>query len=104
MLVLLSPCRFKLPLKDNKKEPIKELVLFNLQSELFAVFGGFTVHATSMGQWQDRSGQLYKEEVAEYEVAVRKDPNPARYCLPSGPALGPARHVLRRARPFRRNN
>src|SRR2546426_4364383 len=69
----LSPCRFFLPLMDNNGQPIDSEVIVDLQRELLAKFGGFTIHPTSQGRWQSRGGRVYQEEVVVYEVAVPED-------------------------------
>ena len=72
----LSPCRFNLPLTDNHGQPIAAEVVVDLQRELLAQFGGFTIHPTSQGRWQSREGRVYQEEVVTYEVAVPEDSIP----------------------------
>ena len=72
----LSPCRFNLPLTDNKGQPIAAEVIVDLQRDLLAQFGGFTIHPTSQGRWQSREGRVYQEEVVIYEVAVPEDKVP----------------------------
>jgi hypothetical protein len=66
----LSPCRFKLPLRDNAGQPIEARVILELHRELLAGYEGFTIHPTAQGRWQSRAGELYQEEVVVYEVAV----------------------------------
>ena len=73
----LSPCRFYLPLVDNNGQPIDPEVIVDLQRELLAKFGGFTIHPTSQGRWQSREGRVYQEEVVVYEVAVLQEKIPA---------------------------
>jgi hypothetical protein len=69
----LCPCRFNVPLTDNDGQPIDPQVVVDLHRELIAQFGGFTIHPTSHGQWRSRAGQVYREEVVVYEVAVPKN-------------------------------
>jgi hypothetical protein len=69
----LSPCRFNVPLTDNEGQPIDPQVILDLHRGLLADFGGFTIHSTSQGRWQNRAGRLYQEEVVVYEVAVPED-------------------------------
>jgi hypothetical protein len=71
-----SPCRFNLPLTDNRGQPIPAEVIVDLQRELLAQFGGFTIHSTSQGRWKSREGRVYREEVVTYEVAVPVDKIP----------------------------
>ena len=69
----LCPCRFHLPLTDNRGQPIAPDVIVALQRQLLSQFGGFTIHPTSQGRWQSREGRIYQEEVVIYEVAVPED-------------------------------
>ena len=69
----LSPCRFKLPLRDNKGQPVEPRVILDLRRELNEDFKGYTVHPTSQGHWQSQAGRLYQEEVVVYEVAIPED-------------------------------
>jgi len=71
--MLLSPCRFNLPLTDNEGRPIDPQVILELHRELIVQFGGFTIHPTSHGRWQSRAGHVHQEEVIVYEVAVPKE-------------------------------
>src|SRR5438270_12038443 len=68
----LSPCRFNVPLTDDRGQPIDPQVIVELHRELLEAFEGFTIHPTSQGRWQSRAGRLYQEEVVVYEVAVGK--------------------------------
>jgi hypothetical protein len=72
----LSPCRFHVPLTDNRGQPIDPQVILDLHRDLFALFTGFTIHPTSQGRWRSRAGHVYPEEVVVYEVAVGKDKVP----------------------------
>jgi hypothetical protein len=72
----LSPCRFKLPLRDNMGQPVEPQVVLDLQRELRENFGGFTINPTSQGQWQSQVGRSYEEEIVEYEVAIPEDKVP----------------------------
>jgi hypothetical protein len=56
--MLLSPCRFNLPLTDNQGQPIDPRVIVDLHRELLEQFGGFTIHPTSQGRWQSRAGRV----------------------------------------------
>src|SRR5438270_9122893 len=72
----LSPCRFNVPLTDDRGQPIDPQVIVELHRELLGQFSGFTIHPTSQGRWQSRAGRLYQEEVVIYEVAVPGDAVP----------------------------
>src|SRR6266480_7528471 len=71
--MLLSPCRFNVPLTDNEGQSIDPQVIVVLHRELLGSFGGFTIHPTSQGRWQSRAGRSYQEEVIVYEAAVPKE-------------------------------
>jgi hypothetical protein len=71
--MLLSPCRFKVPLTDNAGQPIEARAILELHRELMAAFQGFTIHPTSQGRWQSRAGRVYQEEVVVYEAAVAQE-------------------------------
>jgi hypothetical protein len=69
----LSPCRFKLPLRDNMGQPVEPRVILDLRRELNENFKGYTVHPTSQGHWQSQAGRLYEEQIVAYEVAIPED-------------------------------
>jgi hypothetical protein len=74
--MMLSPCRFNLPLTDNEGHAIDPQVIVDLHRELLGQFEGFTIHPTSQGRWQRRAGRMYQEEVVVYEVAVPQEKIP----------------------------
>jgi hypothetical protein len=69
----LSPCRFKLPLRDNMGQAVEPEALLDLRRELNENFQGYTVHATSQGHWQSQAGRVYEEEIVVYEVAIPEE-------------------------------
>jgi hypothetical protein len=69
----LSPCRFKLPLRDNLAQAVELQVLLDLRRELNENFQGYTIHPTSHGHWQSQAGRVYEEEIVVYEVAIPEE-------------------------------
>jgi hypothetical protein len=69
----LSPCRFKVPLRDNLGQPVEPRAILDLYRELLENFKGLTIHPTSHGHWQSDARRIYQEEIVGYEVAIPED-------------------------------